>query len=241
MDPAYASSYRVLYEEHWWWRARERVVLGELEARRPPSGYGRILDVGCGDGLFFDALRPHGTPEGVEPDSGLITEVGRAAGTIHVRPFDTDFRPAHPFGLVLMLDVLEHLEDDVAAATHAGSLLGPGGLLLLTVPAMEAIWTAHDDINHHYRRYNRGQVRRLLEAAGLSIIDCRYLFQWTVPTKLLIRAREALYSSPQAMATVPVAPVNRLLGACTMFETRTIAKMNPPFGSSILAIAQASL
>ena len=68
MEPEYASQYRKLYEEHWWWRARERFVLGELQRNRPDGGFGSILDIGCGDGLFFAPLSEFGEVEGVEPD-----------------------------------------------------------------------------------------------------------------------------------------------------------------------------
>ena len=74
MDPTYARAYRALYERHWWWRARERLILDRLEALRPEGGWRHVLDVGCGDGLFFDRLERYGAPEGVEPDGTLVVE-----------------------------------------------------------------------------------------------------------------------------------------------------------------------
>src|SRR5436190_189838 len=76
VDATYAQEYRELYERHWWWRARERFILDELARLRPAAGWGAILDVGCGDALFFDALSRFGDVEGVEPDASLVTPNG---------------------------------------------------------------------------------------------------------------------------------------------------------------------
>ena len=73
------------------------------------------------------------------------------------------------FDAVLMLDVLEHLEDDVACARSAASVLKPGGLMLLTVPAYQWLYGPHDTAHHHHRRYTRRQVRDVLSQAGLNI------------------------------------------------------------------------
>ena len=128
MDPAYGARYRALYERHWWWRAREAKILGILERHAPRQGFGPILDVGCGDGLFFPKLQKFGEPRGVETDVDLVSDENRQR--IHIGPFDETFTPSERFGLILMLDVVEHLDDDVAALRYASELLTPDGLLL---------------------------------------------------------------------------------------------------------------
>ena len=67
MDPKYGERYRELYEKHWWWRARTELIVDALHRLRPPQGWKDILDIGCGDGLFFDRLSSFGQVEGVEP------------------------------------------------------------------------------------------------------------------------------------------------------------------------------
>ena len=72
MDTQYALNYRELYENHWWWRAREHLILAALRRLRPQGNWGSILDVGCGEGLFFDRLRKFGEVEGIETNPSLV-------------------------------------------------------------------------------------------------------------------------------------------------------------------------
>lgn len=238
MDAAYGSRYRRLYRHHWWWRAREQTILHHLHRRQPPKGFGPILDVGCGDGLFFDRLAELGEPEGVEPEGALVTPHGPWAGKIHVRPFDRSFQPQRRFGLILMLDVLEHLEDDAEALTHAASLLSPGGWLVVTVPAFEALWTSHDDLNHHCRRYRRDGLLALAEAAGLRVEESRYFFHWLAPLKLAVRLKERLSPRPPEPPEVPPAVLNRLFRRISILEATLTKVLSLPFGSSLLAIGR---
>jgi SAM-dependent methyltransferase len=193
-----------------------------------------VLDIGCGDGLFFDALREFGQVEGVEPEASLLDPAGRWRSAIRAVPFDERFQPPHRFGLVLLLDVLEHLEDPAAALRQAVSLLAPGGVVLITVPAFQALWTRHDDLNHHRRRYSRSQFAALAREAGLRIGSSRYFFQWVAVAKLVARAVESVRSGPPALPTIPAEPVNRLLIAATRLETRVAAAVSLPFGSSLM-------
>jgi SAM-dependent methyltransferase len=208
MDPAYGQRYRELYLRHWWWRARERVVLAHLDRVRPKDGWRRALDVGCGDGLFFPALRDYAASvEGVEPDAALVSRSAREDGTIHVQPFDASFAPDRTFDLVLFLDVLEHLDDPGAAVAHAASLMDPGGTLLVTVPAFRHLWTTHDDLNHHRTRYTRGALVALL-APHFALDAVRYFFRWVHPVKLAQRAAEAVHRPEPTAPAVPPAPLH---------------------------------
>src|SRR5688572_18724787 len=119
MKSEYARAYGELYRRHWWWRAREAMLLRELRRRSPGNGRGRILDVGCGDGLCFDELQALGEVWGVEAAASLVASDGPYQTRIHVGRFDRSFEPAAPFGLILMLDVLEHLSDPVEALCQA--------------------------------------------------------------------------------------------------------------------------
>lgn len=238
MDPAYGARYRDLYERHWWWRAREAMVLELLGRHAPPAGFGPILDIGCGDGLFLPALGRFGNPEGLEPDAGLVTEIGRGRGTIHTVPFDERFQPPRRFGLILMLDVLEHLDDDAAALRHATGLLAPGGLLLITVPAFRLLWTAHDDYNHHRTRYTAATFDRAAARAEVEVTARRYFFHWLFPLKLMVRLKETLRPAAPTMPAVPGGLVNRLFYGVSRLEQRTWGRLPLPFGSSLLALCR---
>ena len=235
MIPEYAAVYRDLYERHWWFRAREPMLLREIEGHRPASGWGNVLDVGCGDGLFFDRLGAFGAVWGVEADESLVPAGSRHRARIHLGPFDPTFEPGRRFGLVLMLDVLEHLPDPVAALRKAADLLEPNGRVLITVPAFRVLWTNHDDLNRHFVRYRRRHLTAVVKEAGLVVLSDRYFFQWLFPVKLGLRLLERLGGRHSAPARVPPAWLNRVLLGLTRVEQQTIGRLRLPFGSSLMA------
>jgi SAM-dependent methyltransferase len=237
--PDYAAAYGRLYTHHWWWRSREEIIVECLMRLSPPGGFGEILDVGCGDGLFFPRLRRFGRPQGVEMDETLVTPRDRRQDPIHIGPFDATFAPGVRFGLILMLDVIEHVADDVGAVRHAVGLLAPGGVVVITVPAFQPLWTAHDELNRHRVRYTRRTFGRVAKSAGLRIHDARYLFQWTVPVKLLVRAKERVLGAADAPPSIPARWVNNLLFRLTRLEAATYGRLPLPFGSSLLVVGAA--
>lgn len=242
MDSDYGARYRDLYRRHWWWRARERVIVDTLRRHEPPSGWRTVLDVGCGDGLFFDELaRLPGVQlvEGVEPAAALVSADGPHRGSIHVVPFDAGFDPGRRYSLVVMLDVLEHLPDPALALRHALSLLEPQGVFLATVPAFMALWTRHDTLNHHYIRYDQSRFRTLARDSGLRIDEMRYFFHWTAAAKLATRLGEALIPGEPAPPAVPPPLVNRALYALSRLEARLLGALPVPFGSSLLVVGGA--
>jgi SAM-dependent methyltransferase len=234
LDPEYGRQYRELYTRHWWWRAREQAVLGVIHRHLLPNQKLRILDVGCGDGLFFDRLAELGDVEGVEPDETLVDPRGPHRARIRITPFDTDFGSAEPYSLVLMLDVLEHLDNPVEALRHAHSLLTPMGALLLTVPAFQLLWTNHDVINHHRMRYRRGTLGPLLRQTGFAVVEERYWYQWTCPIKLAIRLSESILRRAPAIARVPPEWINRPLYWISRIEQETLGAIGIPFGSTLM-------
>lgn len=238
MDGQYAAAYRTLYQTHWWWRAREAAVLREVRRMLPPGRSYRLLDVGCGDGLLFDKLELFGRVEGVEVDPLTLTPDGPWRDRIHLGAFDESFQPAHRYDLILMLDVLEHLPDPAATLRHAKSLLAEDGQVLVTVPAFRALWTSHDDLNHHVTRYTKSSFANLAAASALQFDRMRYLFQWTFPAKLAVRLKEAVFGGAPAPPVVPAHWINGLLAAYTRGEAATLGRLGLPFGSSLLAVGK---
>lgn len=237
MDAEYGAHYRDLFERHWWWRARERVILDALGAHEPARGWSTVLDVGCGDGLFFDALgRLRGVTlvEGVEPAAALVSPDGPHRERIHVVPFDERFDTGRRYSLITMLDVLEHLPDPVAALRHALHLLEPDGVFLATVPAFMSLWTRHDALNHHYTRYTTDSFGALADAAGLRIDEERYFFRWTALAKVATRVAELVMAGDPRSPRVPPSPINSALYGVSRMEEKLLGRRMAPFGSSLL-------
>jgi 2-polyprenyl-3-methyl-5-hydroxy-6-metoxy-1,4-benzoquinol methylase len=234
LDPLYRESYRELYNRHWWWRSRAKFVERKL---RELCGPGQtILDVGCGDALFFDVLMQFGQVEGVEPIRELVSTDNPHAPKIHLCEFDESFRPGKLFSLILMLDVLEHLPDPVGALSHGVRLLRPGGLFLLTVPAFPLLWTNHDVLNHHLIRYTKQSFEPIARAAGLLIREQQYLYHWTFPVKFVAGVTERALKLEPRPPKVPPRYINEPLYWLSRLEQISLTRLPMPFGSSLMVI-----
>lgn len=238
MDPAYAAAYRDLYERHWWWRARERFLLARLTELHSPGERPRILDVGCGDALFFDELDRFGEVSGIEPDAEIVTDE-RWRNRIHVGEFDDDFAARYTFDWILMLDVLEHVGNHVALLRAVRAALAQEGLVIITVPAFRALWTRHDEINHHVTRYTRGTLSTALREANLEPVELRYFFHWLAPLKLIVKLKEAVVAGEMRAASIPPTPLNRLAYTISVAEQRMPGAAHLPFGTSLYALCRA--
>jgi SAM-dependent methyltransferase len=235
MDAEYAKAYERLYRHHWWWRAREEWIVSVLRKAKLPAG-ARILDVGCGSGLFFDRLAQFGEVEGVEPDAMLVLPDKPYASQIYVGLFDRNFQTDKRYSLILMLDVLEHIEDPQEALSYAVELLEPDGTLLITLPAFRGLWTTHDDLNRHYARYTKSSFSALANSAGMRIDSCDYFFHWLVPLKLAVRLKERLFRTKPLPAKIPPAPLNSAFYCLSKMEQKLFSRMPLPLGTSLLAV-----
>ena len=236
MDAAYTTAYADLYRKHWWWRVRERILLDRIRELLGDRAHdARILDVGCGAGLFFDALEQFGRVEGIESDSIAVEQSGRWRSRIHAGELET-FAADTAFDVILALDVVEHVQDPDVMLRQAARHLARDGRILITTPAFDWLWTSHDRLNHHVKRYTAGEMRDLVRKAGLEPIDTRYLFQSLVAPKLLVRMAEALRTSGPSVPRVPPRPINRALE--TWFRTENAIAGWLPFGSSVMAVAR---
>jgi SAM-dependent methyltransferase len=238
MQADYARQYRALWERHWWWRSREALVLALIARLTRPVFPARILDVGCGDGLFFEKLAAFGRVDGLEPDPTLVSDP-RWRPRIRVGRLDGEFRGTHDYDVLLMLDVLEHIADDGAALAAARSALRPGGALLITVPALRWLWSRHDEANAHHRRYGLRELRSRLTEAGFVVESIRYFFCWTVLPLLVRRGLSPAGGQTDGYAVaIPPGPVNRALEALSRCEHAAGRLISWPVGSSLLAVAR---
>jgi 2-polyprenyl-3-methyl-5-hydroxy-6-metoxy-1,4-benzoquinol methylase len=237
MEADYTAVYADLYQKHWWWRVREQILVEKVrETLKGRAPHARILDVGCGAGVFFEALEQFGHVEGIESDPLAVEQSEGWRSRIHAGQLDDTFRPGHSFDLILLLDVLEHVPRPDEMLRCATRLLSPEGRIIATVPAFTWLWTSHDDVNHHLKRYTAAEMRTLMKGAGLAVVETRYLFQSLVLPKLLVRAKEMLVSSDPSIPRIPSRGLNRALQLWYRSEYAIGGWL--PFGSSVLALAQ---
>ena len=238
MEKEYALRYRRLFQQHWWWRSREKVILKCIQQYAGERRDLQILDIGCGDGLFFDALSEFGDVRGVEIDDRIVDPEGPHYDLIHVGAFDQSYQTNAPLSIVLMLDVLEHLQHPEECLSHALNLLADDGIAIVTVPAFNWLWTQHDEINQHYIRYNKRSFADLANESRMHIDRCEYFYQWMVPAKIAVRMKERMFPSEPRPADLPPAAINCCLQLLCQCERQLVGWMKLPFGTSLLAIGR---
>jgi len=243
MDRGAIEAMATVEREHWWFRAKRELVLEELDRRRVS---GAVVDVGAGTGGLLDALRGAGRPAmGLELDDVAL----KLASTLEPRPVVAQAVAEHlpvasgAAAAVTALDVLEHLDDDVAAFRELSRVAGPGGLVVVAVPAYQWAWSDHDVRLGHRRRYTRVALVAAAHAADIDVVRCTHFHSWLAPAALLLRrtplrrllrgqaAEEASFVSPAA---------NRALGLVVSLERALLRAADLPFGLSILLVGRVS-
>jgi len=240
MDSDYASHYAELYRSHWWWRSRESLVLRTIAELVPAERWERALDVGCGDALFLPQLsRFAETAEGLETAETLVSKEAANRHTIHIGTLGEAFEPSREYDFISMLDVLEHIERPLRALHRSREIISPGGVLLITVPAFQALWTGHDAVNHHHCRYTRRELVRLVESAGFEVIESRYFFHWVALPKWILGRVERVIGPRLDYSRMPRRSFNSLLYAISRIEQVLFRPLRRLPGSSILLVALA--
>ena len=245
MQESYSIIYADLWRRHWWWRVRHELVMRTVAQLfhgddTPPSGR-TIFDIGCAGGVSFDDLSQYGEVYGLEPDPTLVDACPQWRACIELTGFGPDYAPLRQYDLVLMLDVLEHIEDDAAALGSLQQLLKPRGRAILTVPALQSLWSVHDVTNRHYRRYDKMGLQRLIEDSGFAVRELRYFFIWPLGLMYLRKLLHGTKERPGKpyTVTVPPGPVNRLFASLSRTEQRLMRLgVHWPLGSSLLAVVE---
>lgn len=203
------------YEErHWWYRGRLRIVLREVERLAIPPG-ARILDAGCGSGRVLDELARFGRVSGVDLSSDAVAAASaRGHARVSRAPIEELPFPDSSFHLVTCLDVIEHIRDDRRALRELFRVTRPGGHLVVTVPAYQALWSAHDERNEHQRRYRRGSLRAVAASAGWQLVrDTHFnslLLAPAAAVRLAGRVRDVRRRSELALTPQWLTPVLEL-------------------------------
>jgi SAM-dependent methyltransferase len=233
-----------LEECHWWFKGRRRILV-EVLSRYLPVRLDRkplrIAEIGCGTGGNLPALARLGKVTGVEPDP-VGAKWARDRTGLEVVCDSLPDCPSLPDGTfdgVGMFDVLEHIKDDREALRRVRSLLRPGGVALLSVPAFSWLWTSHDVSLHHVRRYARAELIEKIRSSGLTLHFAHYFNFWLFPPVVLVRLIHRMTGGgPPHDFKLPPALVNVMLERLFATESRRLAAGRGfPWGVSLLALA----
>ena len=234
-------------ESHHWWFVARRAYLKKLISKQfPPELEYRICEIGCGTGGNLPMLAQLGKVDAVElNESAKILAESKNMNNItgiHSGYLPDAIPLTEQYDGVFSLDVIEHIENDLEAVKALKALLSKNGTLIITVPAYQWLWSAHDDANHHFRRYTRKSFSELIEAAGLNIRYVSYFNTVLFPLAALKRIAEYfLPKKPIENAwdiNTPPAWLNTLFEKLFKLECLWAGKLSIPFGLSIVVVAE---
>jgi SAM-dependent methyltransferase len=240
MDKVLYAQFRAVEHQHWWFVGRRMIVDDQIRRLGlPRKAY--IYEAGCGTGGNLGMLARHGTVFASEPDLSAL-EVAIQQQQAYVKPGSL---PDHlPFAdqqyhLIVMLDVLEHLDEDRSALERLYPMLKPGGTLLITVPAFQFLWSYHDQLNQHKRRYRADDLKHVVSQAGYEVTSLSYFNFFLFPIASLVRLLSKLLPpkpNPQGSRdlTLPAPLINQLMTQLFASERFLLRFMQLPFGVSLL-------
>jgi len=237
--------YPILYEveeTHWWYVGRRRIIqyLVEKICTTLNNPNPRILDVGCGTGANLKMLAAHGRAEGVDISSQAV-DFCRERGLDSVRLGAAEQLPYEngSFDLVTALDVVEHLDDDVAGLREMRRVLRRDGRVLLFVPAFMFLWGVQDDVSNHRRRYTLPGLLKAVEVAGFSVEWSSYAnISFFLPVLAVRSVMRWLGLRADTEYGINISPMNGPFSRLFAAERFVFKRATLPFGVSAVCIAR---
>ncbi len=239
-------------DSHWWFVGRRAILetfLRGLESRlragvsevaesgtpnRP-----RILDVGCGTGANLEMLAQFGQAEGVDVSDDALEFCRKKGLKVQKGLAETLPYADETFDITTALDVIEHLDDDIAGLKEMHRVTKSGGYSLIFVPAYMWLWGVQDDISHHRIRYTRKQIVERIETAGFTVERATYANLTFFAPILAGRTLMKLTGiKPESENNVNISALNGILGKIFSAERYWLKNFNFPLGVSIVVTAR---
>ena len=240
MDRQAYERLAALEDRHWWFVARRQILADLLHRHVTLPVDARILEAGCGTGGTLSMLSRFGEVCGFEPDA-QARAIARGKGGYDIRggslPADLPFA-SDEFDLVGIFDVLEHVDDDVGSLQALRTMVRPGGHVIITVPAMPGLWSAHDVRHHHRRRYRRRDLVAAVLAARMSIVYLSFFNTLLFPVISGVRLIKNALGRSTSDDVMPAQAVNRALTTIFGVERHLLTRLSLPIGVSLLVVAR---
>jgi SAM-dependent methyltransferase len=228
-----------LEETYWWYRARKEIICDAVQQFLPSGS--DIVDFGCGSGVIAKQLVDLGYKVRAADVAGNALAASRQRG-LDTIDLNADWPAPASANCILACDVLEHVEDDVAALHKLRLVLRSGGLLIVAVPAYNFLWSGEDYISNHVRRYTKSLLEQRVRAAGFVIEWCSYFNALLLPLiaaivfyKRLLRPRDMFRSDVQPLPKWQ----NEFLYKIFAAERFVLPRLRLPAGASVLLVARA--
>ena len=244
MNPAAYLEMAETESRHWWFLGR-RAILSRMIERLDLPRNSRILELGCGTGGNLPMLGTFGEVSAVEMDENAREIASRKTTNLYdIRagccPNEIPFQ-GQLFDLICMFDVLEHIDQDTETLIATKRLLAKNGRMVITVPAYQWLWSAHDEFLYHKRRYSATELREKAIAAGFRPVKLSYFNTILFPLAAVMRLKDKLLGNASAAgSSVPPASINRAFRSVFAAERFLLGRFDFPFGVSLLCILEAA-
>ena len=242
MEKDFEKKYHDVEIDHWWFKSRRKYLLDLL--KDVPKDC-KVLDIGCSSGIFLKDLENLGfKPEnlfGIDISEVAIKNC-KSNGILNCFVMDAqNITLTENFDIIIASDCLEHLQDDKKALKNWKSLLKIGGQMYVFVPAFMSLWSYHDQINMHHRRYTKAELKSKIEVENLVIQKASYWnFFLFLPVYVFRKTTAVFQKNKTGESDISIGKtiVNRTLLQLIVFENKLLKIMNFPFGVSTFCIAK---
>ena len=230
-----------LQQKHWWFVARRDAIQSFMKLQMNESSTSKVLEIGCGVGGNVDLLSQSGNYLGIDMHRPAIDYCSEKFPQFNFQCTRVEEIPqefsSNKFDSIYILDVLEHIDDQVEILKSAQNYLTQSGKILVTVPAFEFLWSPHDEFVHHVRRYTKAGLKKVLEDSGYKVERISYFNSILFPLALIQRLGMRLLNRKlNTHLSTPPTIVNWLFKVIFTQEAWILKRTNLPVGLSIIAV-----
>lgn len=245
MDAKLYKEFSEINESHWWFLGRMKIlesVFKKFLGEKEKGGEMQILDVGCGTASYFKSLEKFGNVAGTESSQEVIDELKkRGYKNSFFRAELPGMKLGRTFDCICAFEILEHIEEDKKAIADICAHLNNGGLFIGTVPAFKWLWSRHDELAHHKRRYAGYELKNKLEEAGFKVVKISYYNTFLFPIAASVRLLKKTILkniAPVSDFTATAGPLDKIFENVFASERHWLKRFNFPFGFSLLFVAE---
>jgi len=229
-------------KKYWWFLGRQKIIVSVLEKEIGPNSNCKILDIGCGTGGTTLSLNQFGSTYGIDSSFSALKYCNQRGleKVVKSSSYELPFS-SNSFDLVTILDVLEHIKNDLKVLKEVKRVLKKDGTILITVPAYQFLWSEHDLAVSHYRRYNSKTLSSIINQSGFKVVRISYFVSFLFPLLAVYRIASKLKkskSNPKSHLIQLPTSINILLQKILHLENWILDKTNLPFGLSIVCVAK---
>jgi SAM-dependent methyltransferase len=240
MEPLMYDEFCKREKNDWWFVGRRKIILIFLKKHLKKRNDLKIVDIGCGAGGIVDLLGQYGNVTGVDKDKRIVNYNKKQGRNVYCGSLDKLKFPKESFDLITLLEVLEHVDDDINGLKEINRILKPKGLFYLSVPVFPFLWSSHDYASHHKRRYTKKELLDKLSKSGFKVMNTTYFDSFLFPIIVAYRFWTNIFGKEKYKSNFINYPpiINAFLKIVFGSESFFLKHFNFPIGVSLLVVAR---